>query len=145
MKEPSLRPSRIEVFLSVIVLVALATIPLWTLAWWTALPFAAALGGIVGGRWLRWFWSLPVGWAAGGLAWAIELALLPADPRSRLADVLGSAEGLSGTLFIGLGPILFGLVSAVTAATVAGALRLAPEDRGLGEDSDSSKSSTTNS
>ncbi|MGA7860353.1 MAG: hypothetical protein WCB19_00665, partial [Thermoplasmata archaeon] len=109
------RPSRPEFLFALLVLVALATIPLWTLGWWTALPFAAAAGGWAGGRWLRWLWSWPLGFAAGALAWGLELAILPSDPRSRLADVLGAAQGLPATVFLFLGPILFGLVAAVTA------------------------------
>jgi len=128
------RPSWRELLVGVVVLVVLATIPLWTLGWWTALPFAAAVGGLAGGRWLRWFWSLPLGFAAGALAWGLELALLPGDPRSRLAEVLGAAQGLSATVFLLLGPILFGLVAAVTAAALAGGLRFASDLRGQGPD-----------
>jgi hypothetical protein len=123
------RPSRTELIISAVVLVVLATIPLWTPAWWTALPFAGVFGGLAGGRWLRWFWSIPLGFAAGALAWGLELAVLPADPRSRLADVLGAAEGFSPTVFTLLGPMLFGLVTAVVAAALAGALRLATDWR----------------
>lgn len=123
------RPRRLELAISVVVLAVLGTIPVWTQAWWTALPFAAAFGGVLGGRWVRWFWALPLGFAAGAIVWGIELALLPADPRSRLAAVLGPAEGVSGTVFLLLGPILFGLVAAVTAAAAAGALRLALDRR----------------
>jgi hypothetical protein len=114
-----------ELVASVVVVGVLATVPLWIQGWWTALPFAATLGGVVGGRWMRWFWSLPVGFAAGALAWGLELSLLPADPRTRLADVLAPAEGLSPTVFLVIGPILFGVVAAVTALAVAGAIRLA--------------------
>lgn len=125
MTGPARSPSsRWELVASVIVVGALATVPLWVQGWWTALPFAAALGGIVGGRWIRSFWALPVGFAAGALAWGVELALLPADPRARLADVLAPAEGLSPTVFLVIGPILFGLVAAVTSLAVAGAIRL---------------------
>jgi hypothetical protein len=114
-----------ELPVTVVVLAALATIPVLTNAWWTALPFATVLGGVVGGRWVRWYWGLLVGFAAGALSWGIELALLPADPRTRLADVLGPAEGLSGTLILLIGPILFGVVTAVTSTALAGAFRLA--------------------
>jgi hypothetical protein len=127
-------PGRLELLVTVAVLVVLATIPAWTQAWWTALPFAAAFGGMLGGRWVRWFWALPLGFAAGAIVWGIELALLPADPRSRLAAVLGPAEGVSGFVFLLLGPVLFGVVSAVTALAAAGALRLAgdrqPDEHG---------------
>jgi hypothetical protein len=118
------RPSWAELLLSLVVLVLLATLPLWFRGWWTALPFAAAVGGMVGGRWFRWYWSLPAGFAAGAVAWGLELALLPALPRTRLADGLGPAEGLTGTLFVLIGPVLFGVVVAVAAMAVAGALRL---------------------
>ncbi len=121
------RPSRAELLVSLVILVLLATIPVWVQGWWSALPFAAAVGGIAGGRWLRWFWALPASFAAGALAWGFELALLPADPRARLADALGPAEGLTGTLFLLIGPLLFGVVAAVTGTAVAGALRLASE------------------
>jgi hypothetical protein len=114
-----------ELVVSVVVVGVLATVPLWFQGWWTALPFAAVLGGVVGGRWMRWFWSLPLGFAAGSVAWGLELALLPADPRTRLADVLAPAEGLSPTVFLVIGPILFGVVAAVTGLAVAGAIRLA--------------------
>lgn len=122
---PTSRPSRLELLVVVVVLIVLATVPLWTQGWWTALPFATALGGAVGGRWIPWYWSPPVGFGAGALAWGFELALLPADPRARLAAVLGPADGLSGTLFLLIGPVLFGLVTAVTSTALAGALRLA--------------------
>lgn len=114
-----------ELVASIAVVGALASIPLWTQGWWTALPFAATFGGLLGGRWVRWFWSLPASFAAGALAWAVELAGLPADPRARLTDVLAPAEGLSPSLFLLIGPILFGLVAAVAGLAVAGALRLA--------------------
>jgi hypothetical protein len=124
MSEIAHRPSRLEFFVFVLMLIALGTLPLWTVGWWTALPFATAVGGIIGGRWLRWYWSLPFGFLAGAFAWSLELALVPADPRSRLAEVLGAAEGLSATVFLLLGPILFGLVAAIMAASLAGAIRL---------------------
>jgi len=60
--------------------------------------------------------------------------LLPGDPRSRLAEVLGAAQGFSATVFLLLGPILFGLVAAVTAAALAGGLRLASDLRRQGPD-----------
>jgi len=121
--------SRIEPLAYAIVVVGLATIPLWSLGWWTALPFATVLGGYAGGRWVRWFWALPLGFVAGSLAWGLELALLPADPRSRLADILGAAQGVSGTLFTLLGPILFGVVAAAMATALAGGVRLVVELR----------------
>lgn len=130
MTTPSSRGvSRFELLVGLVVMAALGTVPLWTQSWWTALPFATAVGGIVGGRWLRWFWAMPIGFAAGALAWGLELAGLPGDPRSRLADVLGPAEGVSGTVFLLLGPILFGLTAAVVATALAGALRLAHDLR----------------
>ncbi len=128
------RPSRVELVLSSVAVAALATLPLWTPAWWSALPFATAVGGIVGGRWLRWVWSLPLGFAAGALAWGLELAWLPGVPRSRLADVLGAAQGMSATVFLLLGPVLFGIVAAVAAAAFAGALRLAANLSGRNAD-----------
>lgn len=124
------RPTRREILVSLLILLVLATIPVWFQAWWTALPLAAGVGGLAGGRWLRWFWALPAGFGAGAVAWAVELALLPADPRTRLAAALGPAEGLSGTLFLLIGPVLFGLLAAVAGTAVAGALRLAKESRG---------------
>jgi hypothetical protein len=126
------RPARFELVTSVVVIGVLATIPLWAEGWWTALPFAAALAGVVGGRWLRWFWALPVGFAAGALVWAIELALIPVDPRTRLTNVLAPAEGLSPAVFLAIGPILFGLIAAVAGWAVAGALRLIPILRAAG-------------
>ncbi|HLY77711.1 MAG TPA: hypothetical protein VKT21_07490 [Thermoplasmata archaeon] len=124
------RPSRVELALSIVAVAALATLPQWTSAWWAALPFATAVGGIVGGRWLRWVWSFPLGFGAGALVWGLQLVWLPGVPRSRLADVLGAAQGVSATIFLLLGPVLFGLVAAVTAAALAGALRLATHLRG---------------
>lgn len=118
-------PRILELGVEVVVLAALATVPFWALGWWTALPFATALGGIVGGRWIRWYGAPVAGFAGGAIPWAIELALIPVAPRVRLARALGPAEGLSGTAFILIGPILFGVVSAVTAAAAAGALRMA--------------------
>jgi hypothetical protein len=106
-----------------------ATVPLWALGWWTALPFATVLGGLAGGRWLRWYWGPPVGFLGGALAWGLELARLPATPRERLADVLGAAEGVSGTVFLVLGPVLFGLVALVTSAAFAGLFRGALDGR----------------
>jgi hypothetical protein len=135
---PRHRHSWLERVVSLVVVGALATLPLWTQAWWTALPFAAALGGVVGGRWMRWFWALPVGFAAGALVWGLELALLPVAPRSRLTDVLAPAEGLSSALFLVIGPILFGLVAAVTGVAVSGALRLGSELRSGPPDSEGS-------
>jgi len=108
----------------VAVLLVLGTIPFWSTGWWTALPFAVVLGGYPAGRWLRWFWGSVLGFAAGAITWVLQLADLPADPRTRLADVLGAAQGLSGTLFTLLGPLLFGLVALVAATALAGGVRL---------------------
>ena len=121
------RAWRGEWVIALVVVVVLGSIPFWTEAWWTCLPFAAVLGGVLGGRWIRWYWAPVIGFVAGAGAWGIELLLLPADPRTRLADALGPAEGVSGPVLTLLGPILFGLVAAVCAAAVAGAFRLAFE------------------
>jgi hypothetical protein len=43
--------------------------------------------------------------------------------------VLAPAEGLSPALFLVIGPILFGVVTAVASLAVAGALRLPPAVR----------------
>lgn len=121
------RPSWAEVLAEVVALALLATVPLWTLGWWTALPFAAAFGGVVGGRWLRWYWAPVAGFAAAALVWSVELGLLPVGPRLRLAHALGPADGLSATAFILIGPVLIGLVAALLATGVAGAVRLVTE------------------
>ncbi len=124
---PRPRPTWAELAAEVVVLAVLVTVPVWALGWWTALPFATAFGGVVGGRWLRWYWAPVAGFAAAALVWTTELGLLPAGPRLRLAHALGPAEGLSATTFILIGPVLIGLVAALFATGAAGAVRLATE------------------
>lgn len=122
-----LRSRRWEWVAFLVVLLVFGSIPFWAQGWWTCLPLAATVGGVIGGRWIRWYWAPVIGFAAGAAAWGVELLLLPAAPRTRLADVLGPVEGVSGPIFTLLGPVLFGLVAAVSAAAVAGAIRLALE------------------
>jgi hypothetical protein len=90
-------------------------------AWWAALP-VLAVWGVVGWR-NRWIWAPLAGFALGFGFWTFELLLLPAAPRERLAAVIGAGLGASPTVALVIGPLLFGVLAAMAALTVAGALR----------------------
>lgn len=97
-------------------------------AWWAALPIAMLAGAVLGLRG-RWYLGWAGGFGVGFGTWAAVLLALPAGPRGRLASQLASAEGLSSGLFTFLGPLLFGVVAAVGAGAVAGAIAWERERR----------------
>lgn len=126
------RPSRRTRWAGGVVLgalaVALAVLAALAFAWWAALPIALLVGGLMGLRG-RWYLGWAGGFAVGFGYWGALLLALPAGPRGRLASQLASAEGLSSGLFTVLGPLLFGVVAAVGAGAVAGALAWVRERR----------------
>ncbi len=118
------RPSRREFLFALLVLVVLATIPLWTLGWWTALPFAAAAGGL--GRWSLAPLALVLAAGIRGRRSRVgprARSRSPATPDPDSPTCSAPPRDCSTTVFLFLGPILFGLVAAVTAAALAGGLR----------------------
>jgi hypothetical protein len=112
-----------------VVTAAAGLVAVFAASWWAWLPLLAFWGGLVGIRW-RWLLAPITGFVLGLGVWAGELLLLPTDPRTALASALGPAEGVSGSVFLLLGPLLFGLTVAVGAAAFAGGVRWARESRG---------------
>lgn len=121
------RPSKTFLMVLIFLLVSQPLLLLVVLLpyWWAALPILS-VWGILG--WKRtWLWSLLVGFLLGFGYWGIQLLFLPAVPRDRLAAIIASGIGGAGTpvyLAYVIGPLLFGLLSAFAALTVAGGLRL---------------------
>ncbi len=124
MTEPGPRPRRGPLVVAAGVLVAAsAAVAYLVAAWWSIVPLAAVLGGLAGIG-LRWYLAPVVGFLSGFAGWAVPLLLLPAEPRTKLADVLGAAEGLSGPFFLWLGPLLIGLLGLLAGCALFCALRL---------------------
>ena len=92
--------------------------------WWAPLPILS-VWGVLG--WKRsWLWSLLVGFLLGFGYWGVQLLSLPAGPRAKLAVIIANGIGTGTPVAVAylLGPLLFGLLAALAALTVAGGLRL---------------------
>lgn len=131
-------------FLLLLILFLLVSQSLLVLAsaepyWWAALP-VLSLTGVVGWR-SRWIFAPLLGFAVGFGFWGVELALLPAIPRARLANVLAGGLGVSPTVVYLIGPLLLGVLAAFGAMTVAGGLRLFDDLRAGPTDGPGSSSS----
>ncbi len=127
-EKPSKRGRPSTTFLIVLVFL-LVSQPLLLLVvllpyWWAPLPILS-VWGVLG--WKRsWLWSLLVGFLLGFGYWGIQLLFLPAGPRAKLAVIIANGIGSGTPVAVAylLGPLLFGLLAAFAALTVAGGLRL---------------------
>lgn len=89
--------------------------------WWAALPILS-IWGVVGWK-KSWVFAPLLGFFLGFGYWVALLLSLPTGPRERLAVIIGANEGFSSSVALVIGPILFGVLAAFAALTVAGALR----------------------
>lgn len=101
--------------------VALLVPALWLATWWAPVPLLS-LAGVISWR-TRYGLAGLVGGGVGLGFWTAELLWLPQGAVSRLTGALGGAEGFSPTVMFLLGPLLFGIVTALGSLTVAGSLR----------------------
>ncbi len=117
-----LRGRKGRMVLIMVLAVVLAIPAIFVPFWWATLPLLSLFGLVA---WKGPYWLAGVlGGIVGALFWVAELEFYPSAAVTRLTAALAGAEGFTPTVLFLLGPLLFGLLAALAALTVAGGLRL---------------------